>query len=338
MRREAVFEPSVLSNKRWLNVLKWLLIIGILGFFIAFLSEVDWVFVCKQLQILHWKFLIIILISGLAYFTASIAWHFSFVNTRYSPGFLKLFYFRQVGESLGIITPASILAGDSLKLWMLEKTKIPGKEALTSIIFSRIMLILSMLFLVSIFLTYYLIINNLEIGLIPSIGVFLLVGFLFFTFLLNKDLWLFKIFYFINRKWKNKYTSKILRQSYELNSRISEFFYANPIKVGFIFLLSLLHWIIGSLEFYYILTILDLNTTLLQSLNIEIGVTTLKSLGAFIPGQIGVEEYANNVMLNAVGYKIAGLWVVVSIIRRTRQLFWIGLGGIGFLVFKKIYK
>ncbi len=67
----------------------------------------------------------------------------------------------------------------------------------------------------------------------------------------------------------------------------------------------------------------------------EAGVISAKNLFAFIPGQLGIEEYTNHLMLQTIGLKTAGLWLIVSIIRRIRQLFWIGIGGLAFLYFKK---
>ena len=89
------------------------------------------------------------------------------------------------------------------------------------------------------------------------------------------------------------------------------------------FLASCLHWIVGSLEFYFILLFLGVKTTVAKALLVDMGVIVFKSAGAFIPGQIGIEEYGNKVMLGIIGIAGGTIWITVSILRRARQLAWI---------------
>ena len=58
-------------------------------------------------------------------------------------------------------------------------------------------------------------------------------------------------------------------------------------------------------------------------------------MGAIVPGQLGVEEYANKIMLETVGIVNNEVWVVVSILRRARQLFWVVIAGIFYLIMGK---
>jgi len=92
------------------------------------------------------------------------------------------------------------------------------------------------------------------------------------------------------------------------------------------YLLSLLHWFGGATEFFLILTFLGVDASFLACLAIEVGIICFRAMGAFVPGQIGVEEYANRLMLSLAGVPGAELWISVSIIRRARQLFWIAAG------------
>ncbi len=41
-----------------------------------------------------------------------------------------------------------------------------------------------------------------------------------------------------------------------------------------------------------------------------------KAAGAIVPGQIGVEEYGNKVMLDVIGIVSNEIWLVVTLIRR----------------------
>ena len=78
--------------------------------------------------------------------------------------------------------------------------------------------------------------------------------------------------------------------------------------------------------------------TVLDALLVDQGVLVLKSSGAFIPGQLGVEEVANKIMLSIVGIKATGLWVDSSIVRRSRQLFWIIVSAMLYMVINQVNK
>jgi len=58
------------------------------------------------------------------------------------------------------------------------------------------------------------------------------------------------------------------------------------------------------------------------------GVIFFKTIGAVVPGQIGIEEYGNKVMLETIGVQSNEIWLVVTLMRRARQLFWLGIAGI----------
>ena len=62
------------------------------------------------------------------------------------------------------------------------------------------------------------------------------------------------------------------------------------------------------------------------------GVILFKTIGSVVPGQLGIEEYGNKVMLDAIGIKSNEVWLVVSLMRRARQLFWVLVAGIFWLV------
>lgn len=73
------------------------------------------------------------------------------------------------------------------------------------------------------------------------------------------------------------------------------------------------------------------------------GVIVFKTVGAIVPGQIGVEEYGNKVMLDAIGIVSNEIWLVVTLMRRGRQLFWLLVAGIFLLIITrfsqiKLYK
>jgi len=113
-------------------------------------------------------------------------------------------------------------------------------------------------------------------------------------------------------------------------------FYKHQNKVfWYSYLLFALHWIIGSLEFYYILKFLGVSVQPIHGLIVDMSVIVLKSIGAFIPGQLGIEEIANKLLLHMIGITGGSIWLSASLLRRGRQLTWVALGFIFYLCIKK---
>jgi uncharacterized protein (TIRG00374 family) len=139
----------------------------------------------------------------------------------------------------------------------------------------------------------------------------------------------------MQERFGHKYISdKILLSIREINQEAHLFFTDNQGKFILAFILSVIHWILGAAEFYLILRVLGLDISVVNAVAIEMGVILFKTVGAIVPGQVGVEEYANKIMLEAVGIAGNEVWLVVSIMRRARQLFWVGVAGI-FYVFMR---
>ena len=111
----------------------------------------------------------------------------------------------------------------------------------------------------------------------------------------------------------------------ELRQELLDFYRENKRAMFLSFLFCSLHWVVGSLEFYFILLFLGIKTTIAKALLVDMGVIVFKAAGSFIPGQIGIEEYGNKVMLGIIGIGGGTIWVTASILRRARQLSWISL-------------
>ena len=83
---------------------------------------------------------------------------------------------------------------------------------------------------------------------------------------------------------------------------------------------------------------MDVSCTYMDALMMELGVMVFKSAGGFIPGQIGVEEYGNKVMLGMLGIPGSEVWVAVSVMRRIRQLAWVGISICFLFMLKRSFK
>lgn len=304
------------------------------------MSQIDLQIVLSNLYQVGWQFGWVFLITGTAYAMASTAWLLCFQQVPAQLSASKLFVYRQIGETLTTINPANIIVGESAKVYLLKKEGVAYEEGVVSILLSRVLIFLSMiaLFLLLPFVVYKLGWAN-EFSWI-GIGGFVVLSFVIigiFYAMVHPNLLLFQFIQTVYQRWNLRFLEKLLPNIQSVNQLLSEFYKSHKAKLLIAFALSLFHWLMGAIEIYVLLYLLDIKITILEAILVEVGVTCIKSMGSFIPGQVGIEEYGNKVMLGILGIQAGSVWLTISILRRTRQVIWLLVGGLFFLfVYRKI--
>jgi len=312
-------------------------IVVILASLTLFLWSVDFKLVLFGLKDVGFCFFILLIISFVAYLLASLSWRVCLGEEQRHIGLFPLFAIRQAGETLGLFNPTSIIAGDWLKVHLLKKYDVDHKVAMNAVLISRLTTVLSQVVLLVCTLLWLL--SRDWIGPLPQF-VFVLsyvILFVLMVAILSFVYWVFvgKIGEVDPIVKRASFVSQIIRR---LQAVLREVIYAIRADYkGFLssFFLALLHWIVGSLEFYFILVLLGFDITILQGLLLDMTVLVIKSAAAFIPGQLGIEELGNKWMLALIGIRSAHTWLTVSLIRRARQLVWVFLGLLLYLPLKK---
>lgn len=313
----------------------------LLGIFLIywFASQSPLTGIWEQLKRFNVKFLFLVAVTFVAYMMVTVAWRLSFYRF---PGHLStmlLFLMRQTGESLAQINPTNVIAGDALKAVLLKRKNVPYKDSIVSLTISRFLVMLSALAIIMI--GAYLFFDLLKLkanaaSLAAVIAIlFALLVFLIYRLGTGKGILAPAVgaLRLIEKRFPG--SERIVRSMEklkEVDAELIDFYKTKKINFIAAFLLSFCHWLMGAMEFYVILYFLGLEASFLSCIAIEVGVMVFKGLGAFVPGQIGIEEYASKMMLEFVNVPGAGVWITVSILRRARQLFWIGVGFIAFLL------
>lgn len=280
---------------------------------VFFLRATDLNRVISLIEETGYKFCLLLLVTFLAYLFGTISWQFALGEYYNSVSTTKLFLVRHIGETVGMFNPASVIGGDALKAVMLRDYQIPERKVMWSILFSRAIMVLSQLML-SAATAIALLLQH------PSLAM---------------QEWNHQkgsaLYPMLVLRWKS-FRLKCSSALRELPAMLRE----NKRMLLFSFFFALLHWFVGGLEFYLILKFLGVKVSILKALMVDLGVVLFKAAGAVIPGQLGIEEYGNKIMLLAIGVPGEEVWVAASILRRARQLFWIAFGiGVYFLIFKK---
>ena len=319
--------------KKYKKAIKIILLLLVLAFVGQFIRQTNFQEIGSYLRQMPYTFLGILGLSFFAYLSATIAWRLCLGEDSTKASLGQLFMMRHVGEMLSVFNPTSVVAGETLKVHYLSKQGVRSENGISSILMSRILIILSAILLMLLSALYLIVKiygpdrNLIFITLAAiTIGGF---GYLLARFLLHSRLYFARSIKKLQDRFGDKYITDNLCLSIENINRTSYIFYKhNKHKFTIAFVLSILHWIFGAAEFYVILKTLGFDSTLLNALAIEMGVILFKTIGAVVPGQVGVEEYANKIMLGMIGIASNEVWLIVSIMRRARQLFWVGLAGI----------
>lgn len=325
---------SKLVYQKWIKLLVLLIV---LSFIIVFILNTDIESTMQAVRSIGFKFIYLMAITYVAYFFGTWSWHVCLGEDRKKITLFQLFSVRQVGETVGLYNPTSIVGGDILKARLLQSYRINNSNALSSVAASRMTAVLSqiLLFLIAgLFLAFHskhLVFSSDWWPAFAVISITLILIQALFIRWISKTNDLERVPTSPDASFIKKFKSRI--QNLIIDLRI---FYKNDRKMfWYSYLLAAIHWIIGSLEFYLIVVFLGFDISIMDGLLLDMSVIIFKSFGAFIPGQLGVEELGNKLMLTLVGISSASAWVTVSILRRARQIIWIGVGFILYLFIKK---
>ncbi|MBP9016674.1 MAG: flippase-like domain-containing protein [Paludibacteraceae bacterium] len=325
--------------KRYRKLIIAVLLISVSVLIIRFISSIDFHVLTTYLYRMPSMFLLVIAISFVGYFFSSLGWKLCMGEEGKNISIGKVFVIRHIGEMLGAFNPTSIIAGDSLKISYLLKSGISTKVGLSSILLMRMITVLSSIFLivVSIFyLTFSKFGNGKTVILLLLIMLVIMSGFLMAKYLLDDHLYLGRTLERIKSKTNWSFlTRKTIDSCYEINTLASDYFKHHKMNFLLAFLLLTLHWVCGALEFFIVLQTLHVNISVIDAISMEVGVSLFKFLGAIVPGQIGIEEYGNKIMLDVIAVKGNEIWFVVSLVRRSRQLFWLSVAGVFLLISKR---
>jgi glycosyltransferase 2 family protein len=322
--------------------MKWLkvaVLLTVLFFILLFIKATDLHKVSLSVQQVGYRFGYALAITFGAYWVATLGWRFCLGREGKSLPLGYLFLVRHIGETVGIVNPTSIVGGEATKVYLLRHQKVQRQTVVLSVLISRLLMIATQMLMFLLALGILLLSSfRFSFTLPPAIGVYsgvllacgLLVWYLGKTAALQK--WLQA------SKWGKGLTNlmgKLQLQVGEWKTAFIGFFRQHPRAVGWAALCFMGHWLLGSVEFYIILHLLGVKTTIVQTLLVDMGVILFKAAGAFVPGQLGVEEYGNKIMLSLVGIADMDVWLTASILRRTRQLFWIVIGLLAYFLMNK---
>ena len=322
-----------------MKILKILMAVAIVASLFLFIRATDMQQVMASMRQVGYRFGLLILVTSLAALFATIGWKFCMGAPGKRLRLWDLFFIRVIGEAVGLVNPTSVVGGDAMKVFLLRNKDIEQTTVVASVFISRVIMVTTQLFLlvVAAFLLVYLGGFSLQFPDLP-IGIYaILLGSVLVTIFLFRNGWVRKI---VRQSGPGaalaRRTAALRQQVREVRLELRTFYKNDKKALALASLFFTLHWVLGGLEFYFILLFLGVKATVTQGILVDMGVVFFKAAGAFVPAQIGVEEYGNKVMLATIGLPGTEIWVAASILRRARQLFWIAFGLVAYFgIYKK---
>ncbi|MBU6342941.1 MAG: flippase-like domain-containing protein [Bacteroidetes bacterium] len=319
-----------------MKYLRIVLMVIILASFAFFVRATDLEKVRASMEQVGWNFLWILVTTTLAYLLGAIGWKCCMGDAGKNLSLLDLFLIRHIGETVSVINPTSVVGGEALKVFLLKDKGIERKTVIHSVLLSRIIMVLTQILLffgVAVYMLAREVRFNWEIRPVQWL---LPVGLMLVFLGLLRQNWIRQAFWATRPgKWLDVRTGEMRVKIKEMWKDLLDFSRNNSKNLALSCFYFTFHWVFGAAEFFVILHFLHLPISMVQAVFIDMGVVFFKAAGAMIPGQIGVEEYGNKVMLAAVGVAGTEIWITVSVLRRSRQLCWTVFGLITYFIFYK---
>ncbi|MBX3236456.1 MAG: flippase-like domain-containing protein [Nitrospiraceae bacterium] len=274
---------------------------------------------------------IVLLPSLLMYLLEAYGWRVTLGDWADRLPFWRLWAIRTAGEVVNMTTPTAYVGGEPLKALLLKRHGVPMVEGMASVVTAKTtMTIAQILFILAgMALGFWLLGGKGSAGQMIMAGL-ASVGLLVFgvgAFMLVQRHGMFTGILGLLRKvgLRMAYLEAREEKLRELDRTIAGFYTHD--RSGFLLstMMFLLGWLAEALEVYVMIACLGQPATVLSALAIGALSVFIKGGTFFIPGSLGAQDAGNLLLVTAFGYsEVTG--ITFALLRRFRELVWIGLG------------
>lgn len=274
---------------------------------------------------------VILVPSLIMYVLEAYGWKLTLGPSAKHVPFGQVLAIRTAGEVVNMTTPTAYVGGEPLKAYLLQKYNVPMVDGLASVVIAKtIMTVAQILFILTgIALGFWILgadgsSRQIVAAALLSVGV-LGFGIAGFVFVQRRGLftWILQLLrkaglhigFLEAREEKLKSLDRTILNFYTHHRAT---FYAST---GFYFL----GWLAEALEVFVIIYYLGGPATAVSAISIGALSVFIKGGTFFIPGSLGAQDGGNLLLLKVFGYSdITG--ITFALLRRFRELVWIGIG------------
>ncbi len=268
----------------------------------------------------------------------TLGWKYVLISKEKKYNFWTLLKVKLAGDFVKRIAPGGSIAGEPVKAYILKRYDVPFVEGMASVYMNKLLMAKGqVLFILMglIFSFFYLILEDplmLYIGLGFIIVVASGLGFVYF---LGLKKGLFNVLITLLEKVRINF-SFVVKQRENLNlfdEKVSSFYKNHKKEFGLSLLSFFAGWLFSALEIFVILNILGIPISFSQAIIIESINSIIGVIFFFIPANIGTQETGfiflfklvlGSLFLNPAQAETFA--ITYSVIRRIRELLWVGIG------------
>lgn len=307
------FHQLLLNNKRNLSIS--LIFVCVLYISAVLLGNPEKIYAAiSKMSSLNW--LLVLSCSLSNYILRFVRWHYYLSYLKHNITLFQNFLYYMAGFAL-TITPAKV--GETIRSTYLARHGVPYSHSL-AMFFTERFLDVVVIALLSLF--------SLQIGSANASGninnfiVISVIAIVSFIPLLRQT-FVTHFIYMLHKKIPWNFLQSLIQHFINLLTTARNLFAFKPIYTGLF--LGSIAWIIQGFAFYFIITTLDIEISLQQSIGIY-AISLLAGALSFIPGGIGTTEAVMTLLLTLLGADTATAIAVALISRLSTLWFAVGLG------------
>ena len=312
-----------MKNKRKFKIL--LLIVGC-AIFTVLIYKVGSSTIYYNLSILKWKILLLLLPYLLIFVIDTLGWKYSFKEEKAS--FKDLLIIRLAGDSVNMIVPSANFAGEPTKAYFLKKHNVSMVDGMASVVISRTIMTIAQIIFVMIGVVFLLFRLNVSGSRLVSSIAIILLGIpiiMLIVFIQKHGLFAFLLKLLRKFRIRIRYIEEREDKLRELDENIYQFYSNNRKRALYTFAYFFLALLVGLLEVFLFLYLLNTPIDTVSAYIIESLSTAAKGVTSFIPGSVGGQE--GGIIAIFVSLKLsASIALTFGILRRFRELIWTGAG------------
>lgn len=268
----------------------------------------------------------LILLYALAQFSFCAAWLFVVNDPEKKLGFWKLFIAYLAGDAVNMTVPSANLAGEPVKILFI-KDKIPLQSAIASVTVYKISDFFSLtLFLLLGWGMHFFFFSFPSLWVIGS-GMMVLgmISVSAVLYLLQKQGLYHPLGKWVEKIGFGKWLLNKLESAHLIDKDIQSFFKSKGSKFLLSLFFNFLSWFGGVIEILVFTKMAGFEINFVQAITIETFSLFINNIAFFIPARLGVIESGRILIFSTLGFP-AVVGLTYGIIRRIRELVWIGWG------------
>ena len=319
---------------RWTKLILFIAGLGLLGLIVA---EIDLKETWQLLSRVGFGILFILFLYFLAFLIDTFTWQLTLKNIPLSPLWIyRFFQMRLVGEAFNNVTPLAGMGGEAVKAVLLKKYYgVSYQDGAASLILAKTINVLALILFLAIGFWFVLESPVLPVQYksVAGVGLGALIIGVGLFFLIQRFKMTSAVGNLFSRHVILSWAANALQHVEAVEDKLVEFYSALRGRFFFALVFALANWVLGVVEIFYTMKFLGHPISLIDAWIMEAVAQLIRAGTFFIPASIGVQEGAFLAIGSAItGSPSAGF--AAAIVRRVREVIWIGWGILVFYLLK----